>query len=331
MITRYLRCALVVFVLLTAVSLVTAVAAGDREEFERPTFATSGVGGSWYIMGGAFSTMLNEDHDWIRSSTTTGSGVENVVFTGNDQTQFGFTFADNAYHGYHGTREFDDPLDDLRAVAAGHDMFLHVFVREDSDIESFDDMYGARIALGPAGSGSAVKGETVLKYYGLERGEDYSSEYLAHEDGTSALGDGTVDVLFASFGVPSAVHEELSYSHDVRLIEMDEADMEAIVEEHPYWYARTVEAGTYDGQDESVWGLGNVTVLVSNANVSEDVVYALLKTIYDRPDALKDAHASYGPHWVPENATTGFDIPFDIGAVRALEEYGVDVPQELIP
>lgn len=289
-------------------------------------------GASWYIMGGAFSALLNREVGWINSSTTTGSGVENVVFTGQDDTQFGFTYPDNAYYGYFGGREFEEKrYEDLRAVISGHSMIQNICVLDDSDIYTIEDLVGKKIAIGPPGSGTNVFAQQLMEFYGFEMYKDWTPEWLSHVDGVDALRNRTVDAHFLSGPVPYVIYTELAMTHDVRFIGIEEEKLEGFVTLHPYWFPSKLEAGAYRGHDEDILVVGTITMIVTNKNVPDDVVYELVRVIYDNPDKVTDAHASYGPEWIPENALKGIAIPLHPGAVRALEEFGVDIPENLIP
>jgi len=300
---------------------------------EKIVIATSAIGGSWYILGGAFATLINNNVDWIGASTTIGSSIENVVFTGKGDIQLAFTYTNDAYFAYTGVGGSTDgtAYKNLRSVMGGHQSNTLIMVREDSDMYNIKDFKGKRIAIGPIGSGVNFISQELFAFYGLERDKDWEPTYLSHPDGCDALSDGTVDVLVANFGMPSATHMNLASTANIRFIETPYEDLVKLQETHPYWFPYKIEAGMYRGQDKAIWGLGTTVQLITHKDVSEDVIYEFVRTLYDNPEFIMASHAGSGKYYVPEYALTGVQIPYHPGAIKALKEYGVEVPEKLIP
>ena len=69
--------------------------------------------------------------------------------------------------------------------------------------------------------------------------------------------------------------------------------------------------------------------LVVNAEVPEDYVYLMTKTMFESTAALEEVYKGMS-FCTPENCVN-FNIPLHTGVIRYLEEVGVEVPEALIP
>ena len=86
--------------------------------------------------------------------------------------------------------------------------------------------------------------------------------------------------------------------------------------------AATIPAGTYQGQDADVATAAVPNFLVTRADLSDDLVYAMTKAIFDHLDSLVAAHAA-AKRITIEGAVTNLPIPLHPGAEKYFKEKGV--------
>jgi len=70
--------------------------------------------------------------------------------------------------------------------------------------------------------------------------------------------------------------------------------------------------------------------LAVRADVDEEVVYLLTKTMFENLDYLKKVHKACN-YIKLENALSGLPVPLHPGAVKYFREKGIEIPEELIP
>src|SRR5699024_12377758 len=77
--------------------------------------------------------------------------------------QLGFTQSDTANDAVNGELEDLDgtELDNVGWLASLYPEAAHIIVRDDSDIESVDDLKGKKIAVGDAGSGTRAISDAI--------------------------------------------------------------------------------------------------------------------------------------------------------------------------
>ena len=128
--------------------------------------------------------------------------------------------------------------------------------------------------------------------------------------------------MTATTAFPGGTISELCTSIDMRFLEVDDAIFQKVKEINPGLVRVTLPAGTYAGQEEAVEGIGTGSILVASADMPEDEVYWITKTIVENLDALKEVHASL-QGMTKENMVELGGVALHPGAERYYREIGV--------
>ncbi len=312
------------FVPMISVIFFFSIYSGSQAAEQQIAVSTSNVGGSWYLIGGAMVPLFAKYAPEIKITTMPGSGGENLRFVSMRRSDMGFTTASSGYYGYQQEGLFEKLKTgkDVRGMFGAHGMFIYIVVREDSEIKDISDLRGKRIAMGPTGSGTNPDTQRILKAYGMEVKKDYQPQWISHSDGSRAVRDRLTDCQFFLSGVPAADITNLCTSTKVRFLEIDEEHQRIIEKAYPFLYKETLPANTHPGQTKPVQGIGENTVFIVHKEVPDEVVYKMMKVIYEHNDELAVVHKG-ALQFTHENAKRGVTMPFHPGAVKYYKEIGV--------
>lgn len=296
------------------------------------TIYTGGTGGVYYPLGVKLSELLNKysENRITAEASTSGASVANARALGAGDANLVFIQNDIAYYAYHGYYMFGGGrIEKIRAVAALYPEIVQVVVRADSGINTIYDLRGKRVAVGAAGSGTAVEAEIILKGAGIW--EQITPQYLDFRQAAEALKLGQVDAAFVVAGIPTAAVMELAAVTPVSLVEIPGELLSKLRQEgYLFFVSATVPLGTYPGLDRDVRTVAVMAMLAVSSDVPEDVVYTILKIMFDHIGELREAHAR-AKDITLENALNGVPIMLHPGASRYFQEKGVSVPRELRP
>jgi len=304
-----------------SLSLAAGEAAGQRKYL---SLGTGNPGGTFYFIGAGFANLFNRYVPGVRViAESTAASEENFHYVIRKKMDLGLI----SIHVIAPALEKKMDLSGVRLVSLGHTSDRHWFVRKDSPIKSISDFRGKRVALGSPGSGTLVSSKMELGAAGKLGLEDFKPAYLSFTESITALKDGTVDVGVISAGYPVASLLDLARTVPIRLIPYSEQEIKAIMDAYPFYVKVVIPAGTYQGIDTDTLTRGIVTAIFCRQEMSEDLVYQMMKALYDHPKE-KDAIHPQARQWSLENMYRGAEyttkyIPFHPGAVKYLKEKGI--------
>ena len=153
---------------------------------------------------------------------------------------------------------------------------------------------------------------------------DSTPVYQSFGDSTESIKDEKIDAAFLCAGAPTGAVTDLATSKDVYLISIDDAHMEKLLADCPWYAALTIPAGTYKGFDEDATTITVKATLVCRADLDEDVAYAIVSTIFENAEEIAELHGK-GAELSHAFATEGIAVPFHAGAARYYAEHNITV------
>jgi uncharacterized protein len=122
-------------------------------------------------------------------------------------------------------------------------------------------------------------------------------------------------------GNPSAAIEEPAQSTDIVMVPLDHPEIKKLADEKPYYVFTKIPAGTYRGVDYDVPTYAVTATVISHENVPDEVVYDMVKTVFERLNDLKGSHAAFR-NLDPKLMLQGLSAPFHPGAIKYYKEKG---------
>lgn len=315
---------------LTSLALAAGLTIGGGSAFAQQQFfsiGTGGVTGVYYPTGGAICRLVNQnrrEHGLRCSVESTGGSIYNINTVRAGELEFGVAQSDWQYHAYNGTSSFADagPFEDLRAVFSVHPEPFTLIVPGDSDIDSFDDLRGLRVNVGNPGSGQRATMEVVMGAYGIEMDDFAVATEFQGSEMAQALCNGQIDAMIYTVGHPAAAITEVSTTCDARLVNVTGPEIEALIADNSYYRVATIPGGMYRGTDEETTTFGVGATFVSSAAVSEEVVYTVVKGVFDNFSDFTGLHPAFANLTEEAMISDGLSAPLHDGAVRYYRERG---------
>ncbi|MGQ0522256.1 MAG: TAXI family TRAP transporter solute-binding subunit [Betaproteobacteria bacterium] len=313
---------------LAALAAVFLVAGAQAQQQVRLSISTGGTGGVWYPMGGAMANVLSKHMaNAVVTAEVTGGSVDNLRLLGNRKVELGFSMVDVAWEGMNGTGKFKDGRIPVRTLAVVHPLVMHVVTAEGRGVEKMSDLKGKRISTGSPGSGTEVMALRILEAHGINPDKDITRERLSVAEAANALKDRKIDAFMHAAGIPLPAVTDVAATPGIKVKLIDHAGgLEAMKKKYgPIYAAGKIPAGAYPGQDRenqtiNVWG-----VLLVHETMSEQLVYNILKTFFERHQDIVTAHRE-AANMTVENQTIGASaVPWHPGAVKYFAERGIKV------
>jgi len=291
------------------------------------SIGTGGVTGVYYPTGGAICRLVNKvrRETGIRCSVeSTGGSVYNINTIRSGELEFGVAQSDWQYHAYYGTSRFADqgPFTDLRSVFSVHPEPFTLIVRANSGITSFPELVGRKVNVGNPGSGQRATMEVVMDAFGIKMSDFALAAELKGSEMAQALCDGNIEAMIYTIGHPAAAVTEAATTCDVKLIDVTGAPIDKLIADNPYYRKATIPGGMYRGNPDDVTTFGVGATFITSAKVPDDVVYTLVKAVFDNFEDFKGLHPAFRNLKTSEMIKDGLSAPLHDGAVRYYKERG---------
>ncbi|MEO0798809.1 MAG: TAXI family TRAP transporter solute-binding subunit [Pseudomonadota bacterium] len=305
-------------------TLATAGAATAQQRFI--SIGTGGVTGVYYPTGGAICRLVNKDrkkHGIRCSAESTGGSIYNINTIRQGELEFGVAQSDWQYHAYNGTSKFKDqgPFKDLRAVFSVHPEPVTIIARDGTGISDIKDLKGKAVNIGNPGSGTRGTWEVMEQALGWQRSDLKLAAELKSAETGQALCDGKIDAYFWLVGHPSALTQETLSTCKANLVSATGPAIEKLVADNSFYRVATIPAGMYNNKsDITTFGVG--ATFVSSAKVPADVVYVVVKAVFDNFDQFKKLHPAFANLNEEEMVTDSLSAPLHDGAAKYYKERG---------
>jgi len=292
------------------------------------TIGTGGVTGVYYPTGGAICRLVNKDrkeHGIRCTVESTGGSIYNLNTIASGDLDLGVVQSDWQYHAYNGTSTFEaaGPNKDLRALFSIHPEPYTVVARADAGIRNFQDLKGKRVNIGNPGSGQRSTTEVVLEALGWTVSDFRLASELRPAEQSAAMCDNRVDAIIYTVGHPNGSIQEATTACDSVLVNVTGPEIDKLVAERDYYRTATIPGGMYRGnnQDTTTFGVG--ATFVSSAKVPEDVIYHVVKAVFDNFEDFKRLHPAFENLKKEEMVKDGLSAPLHPGAVKYYKEAGL--------
>ncbi|MDH3475020.1 MAG: TAXI family TRAP transporter solute-binding subunit [Rhodospirillales bacterium] len=312
----------------TAALLAGASGPAAAAEQKFITIGTGGVTGVYYPTGGAICRLVNKgrkEHGIRCSVESTGGSVYNVNTIRAGELDMGVAQSDVQFNSYNGAGNLADqgPFKELRAVFSVHPEPFTVVARTDSGIKTFEDLKGKRVNIGNPGSGQRDTMDVVMTAMGWTTGDFALASELKSAEQAQALCDNKIDAMIFTVGHPSGSIKEATTSCASVLIPVTGPAIDKLVADNAYYRKAVIPGGMYMGTDADVETFGVGATFVSSTNTPDDVVYWVVKAVFDNFDEFKKLHPAFADLKKEEMIKDGLSAPLHPGAEKYYKEAGL--------
>lgn len=288
-------------------------------------FPTASTTGTIYPLGSAMANIWNNNVENVRvSSQASNGGVHNLNMIKDGEAQITFATTGILWEAYHGEGVFEGRKNEnLRVIAGLYYNPNQFVVRKAAGVNSIADIKGKNYAPGAVGSTPEVESRAILSEYGLNYPDDIKANYVGFTEAIDLMRNNQIDGALIQAGLPTAAVTEMISTAGGALLSIEPSIRASLKDKYPWYADFTIPAGTYDGQTEEVETLAIKMVLLADASVSDDVIYNLMKSMWENLEELKASHTIVNQFDVNEATTELAEIPLHPGAEKYYKEAGV--------
>ncbi len=321
--------------------MLSTLAIGVTANASNYILATASTGGTYYPVGVALSTLTKvklEPKEKISMSAINSAGSgENVRLLRENEAQFAIIMGLFGHYAATGTGPVakSGKQENLRSVTMLWQNVEQFIIdkknAKSNTVADMTEMKGDEMGMGKKNSGTIGSNKTLMAGLGIDIDKDYDLFYAGYGPTADALQNGQIKGLSIPAGVPTGAITKLmaSKGESVAFLDVTDDQLTKMNESTGLWTRYVIPAGTYPNQDKDINTIAQPNFLAVNADVSEDDVYKITKTIYENLPFLNGIHKATKAMAL-EKAIVGLPVPLHPGAAKYYKEAGIQIPDSLI-
>jgi len=290
---------------------------------------TGEPGSSYHKLGRVLCRLVDSSraqHGLSCEPLATPGGLFNLANVRGGALEFGLVPSDLHYYAIAHTGPFqfvDATYDNIRSLFSLHAEVFTLVVRRDAGIGTLDDLKGRRLNRGVWGSAERGFVDALLAAKGWSGRDFLSTEELPVSQQSLSLCHGRLDAVVYSASHPDRDVARVLQLCDAELVGVKAEELAAIQARSPYYVAGVIPADSYPEAEAPVGTFGIKATLVSSAETDPEIVYAVVKAVFENLDRLKRASRPLMPVAPSEMTRDGLSAPLHEGARRYFEEAGL--------
>lgn len=291
--------------------------------------ATATTGGAYYPIGNAIANLWNDKVPGVKASAQATNGTpHNIQLMQKGDAEVGFAQSGVVFQAINGAGDYQKTGKQTHFKGMTHlyPNVMHWVVRKDSAIAGLADLKGKKLVPGAQNSATELNSREMLEVLGMDYREkkDVKADYLDYNQAAEQLKNKQTDAIMIAGGVPTSAVLDVMTAGDGKLLSLPDDYIKQLTAKYPWYFPVTIPAGSYKGQDAEIKTVAVANMLIVNNNVPDDVVYNLVKAMYDNRDTLVASHSAMKAFTLADGlkGITGV-VELHPGAAKFFKEKGV--------
>lgn len=283
---------------------------------------TGGTSGVYYPIGVGLSQIYSDGIPGVKTSVqATKASVENLTLLQAGRGELALALGDSVADAKNGVADagFNAPLTKLRAIAGAYPNYIQIVASKESGIKTLADLKGKTISVGAPKSGTELNARAIFKAAGLTYEDMGKVQYLPFAESVELIKNRQLDATLQSSGLGMAAIRDLSSVMPLNYVAVP-TDVVAKIG-NPAYQSAMIPANTYDGQPDAVPTVAITNILVTRADVPDEVAYQMTKLLFENLTRLGNSHSAAKDIKL-ENAARNLPIALHPGAERYYKEKG---------
>ena len=317
--------------LLSLATFTLSISPSLLSAFNEPmqSIKTGNVTGVYYAAGSAVAKMHNrklKEYNLRLIAEASEGSIANIEDVSNGLASFGIAQANALYFAKNGEYFWQDtPQDKLRSVLGLYTEAFTIVAAVDAGINSLQDLRGKTVNIGELGSTDNIQARGIFSSVGLDMDKDLTISERPTYEATELLQQGGIDAYLYSVGHPNLSIVEASHGdRKIMLVAPNPEFVDSLINQREDMIERIIRIDYYKdiANKEPVRTIGVKAILFCNANTDDEVVYHIVKEVFENFDLFKQQHPAFA-NLTPEKLSTKLIVPLHPGAERYFKEAGL--------
>lgn len=234
---------IVSFLALALVLLSACNDSGDgAQDDTKFNFGAATQGGFWYTLAAAMGEEIAKEFEGANVNIIEGGSISNLIAINEGDFQLGFATGQDVPNALEGNEPFEEKLENISWVASLYPSVFQIVVREDSGIETIEDLKGKRVSPGIKGYGAELTFQEILNIHGMSYDDLEKVEFTGVSDAADLLRDGHLDAIVGIVDAPLGTFTELDSTLGINVLNIPADTIQKLQEKNSGYRDFTIKA-----------------------------------------------------------------------------------------
>jgi uncharacterized protein len=294
----------------------------DAPAAEPIVIATASPGGPYLAYGQGLARILSRELGQEVTAQSTQGPAQNILLLEKKQATLAFITMGvglQAWNGSDWTK--GTQYRSMRVIFPMFDTAFQFVAAKRLRLHWLEDLAGLQIGAGPRAGTAGTYLPMIFRALDIKA----NVRFGAWESMTSQLKSGDLGGIVFGTGLPTPALTQLIAVEPVDFVPPSADQIALIRKALPEISRSTVPAQTYPTQERDYATIGLFNFAVAHKDLPDDLVYKIVKTVFDNREELMKAQSS-AKETVPANIGRDELLPLHPGAARYYREIGVPIP-----
>jgi len=218
----------------------------------------------------------------------------------------------------------DIRYDNLRSLFSLNSIPFTLITYQGTGIRSFEDLRGKTVNIGNQGSSQREIMNSLLAALNWSKSEFRLVEQIpaSRSQDSMALCHRNVDAIARVSVHPDSSIQQVVKLCNAELISVSGPDIMQFIKQNPAYQSINIPGGTYTSNPTQVATFGVKATLVTSEEMDEELVYIIVRTLFENLDRLKKTHPSFALLTPARMYTDSLTAPLHRGAIKYYREKG---------
>ena len=218
----------------------------------------------------------------------------------------------------------DISYDNLRSLFSLNSIPFTLITYQGAGIRSFDDLRGKTVNIGNQGSSQREIMNTLLAAKNWSKKSFKLVEQMpaSQSQDSMALCHRNVDAIVRVNVHPDASIQQVVKLCNAVLISVSGPDIMQFIKQNPAYQTIDIPGGTYASNPAPLTTFGVKATLITSEEMDEELVYTIVRTLFENLDRLKRTHPSFALLTPAQMYTDSLTAPLHRGAIKYYREKG---------
>jgi TRAP transporter TAXI family solute receptor len=291
------------------------------------TIGTASPGGVYLPYGRFLAKLWTDKLEIPVDAVATQGPVHNVKLLDLGGAQIGFATMGIVLQGWNGTSDWTEGkrFRNMRALFPMYDTPFQLAVLRRSNITTLQQLEKQPMGIGPRAGTGGTYIPNIMNLLGVVPEIKYGS--IA--DLATELLAGRYVASATMTGVPVPALSQAEDKEPLTFLRLSPEQIDTVRKAIPELSPSTISSKIYKSLEKDYDTFGVYNFAISRADLPDDLVYHLVKVVFENTQALTQEVPS-ASDTIPQNVSKDTFLPLHPGAIRYYREVGVKIPDALL-